>query len=529
MMTQVIKYHGLWRALSLSVVVTVWVTAPVFGLNRARSVSASSAAPTLTPQTSFVPLNPSAAGALAELRSSAALLPQPAAGEALPTAPAGGVGVGAGLSICDAAQGFAPVIAAESGVADPILAVATAGNIHLPISPTTTPATCGQSAYDGHGNVYVTQAIVDTKVTPSASRGILRVSVDPVTGIVIGVPTYIATTAGLDGNQPTAAAIGPDGNLYVAFLKSGNIKRVVNPGVGTTQVVQSVGNTPNGHSGRALAFAGPDLYVGSIDAFSVIPNAIAPTCQGGCNAIVINDGFPGVVHTGLTSDDVDAVYFSVAGNAGLPGSSQVWRYSASSHLFTFVAQGGADRSGTNASNFSFVAGKTNLLSLDSGGNLWIGDDTSNATVSGAGRLWSVSATALAGLTGGNFVAGTQIQAIFNLLNEPWFVSLINVNTNVTTQFVPTFNNTNLTFTATLQTTSPVGPVTTTSGTWTLTPPDAVQVFANPQAHLTMTDSNGVVLFSNDIILVRVDTFTSDTTGTGSLGAPFGATWIKFAP
>src|SRR4029077_5536451 len=126
-----------------------------------------------------------------------------------------------------------------------------------------------------------------TKVTPSPSRGVLRVPVDPQTGNLTGTPTYIATTAGLDGSQPTAAALGPDGNLYVAFLKSGNIKRIVNPGIGTTQVVQSVGNTPSGHPGRALAFVGPDLYIGSADAFSVIRNAISPACTGGCNATVL--------------------------------------------------------------------------------------------------------------------------------------------------------------------------------------------------------------------------------------------------
>lgn len=469
-----------------------------------------------------------AAGVQAELLSSAALLPAPGPGEALPTAPAGGLGVGAGMWVCDAAQGFAPVVSAGNSPA-PILAIGTVGNIRLPISPTTTPATCGQIAYDGKGNAYVTQAVVDTKVTPSVARGILRVPVNPSTGAVSGTPAYIATTAGLDGDQPTGAAIGPDGNLYVAFLKSGNIKRVINPAVGTTQVVQSVGGTPSGHPGRALAFVGPDLYIGSIDAFSVIHNATAASCQGGCNATVINDGFSGIVHTGVTSDGVDAVYFAVAGNALLPGSSQVWRYSASSGLYTFIAQGGVDGNGANASNFSFVAAKTNLLTLDAGGNLWIGDDTSNATAVGAGRLWMVSAATLAGLTGSSPIAGTNIQAIFNVLHGQWFVSLTNVDTNVTTSFVPTFDNTNLTFTGTITPTSPAGPTTTDSGTWTLTPPNVVQPLGNAQAHLTLTDAQGVVLFSNDILLETVDMFASMSMGTGSLGAPVGATWIKFAP
>jgi len=72
-------------------------------------------------------------------------------------------------------------------------------------------------------------------------------------------------------------------------------------------------------------------------------------------------------------------------------------------------------------------------------------------------------------------------------------------------------------------------VTTDSGAWTLTPPHVTQPFANAQAHLTITDSGGTVLFSNDILLETVDTFTSLTSGTGSLGSGFEVQWTKFAP
>ena len=152
------------------------------------------------------------------------------------------------------------------------------GGIKLPISATTVPATCGQVAAT-NGTVYITQAVVDTKNTPSTARGILRTSLDP-TGALNGMSNYIATTAGLDGNQPTAAAIGPDGNLYVGFLKNGNVKRILNPGSGTTQVVQSVSNTPQGHPARAVAFVGNDLFITSVDSLSVIINATSTTCTG---------------------------------------------------------------------------------------------------------------------------------------------------------------------------------------------------------------------------------------------------------
>ena len=466
-----------------------------------------------------------ASGLQAELRSSASILP-PTPGAVAPTAPAGAVIAGPQAWVCDAGQGFAPVVPVTPGVTDPVLAIGTTGGIKLPISPTTVPATCGQSALQNGSVVYITQAVVDTKVTPSPARGVLRAVLDPGTGALLGPSAYIATTAGLDGNQPTAAAIGPDGNLYVGFLKSGNIKRILNPGSGTTQVVQSVGSTPQGHPARALAFVGNDLWIGSVDALSVITNAVSTACTGGCNANTINDGFAGVAHTGMAYDGVDGLYFAVAGNPAIPGSSQVWRFSISKSLYTFVAQSGVDRNGANASNFSFVASKTNLLALDASGNLWIGDDTSNATVTGAGRLWTVAASSLAALTGGSPVAGTNLQAIFNVLRGPWIVALTNGVTQ--TSFLPTFNADG-TFTATLTPLSPPGPVTNDAGNWVLTPPNVLQPFANAQGHLTFTDTNGVVLFSNDILLQTVDIFVSLTTGTGTLGAPFGATWNKFAP
>ncbi len=434
-------------------------------------------------------VNASANGLQAELRSAAAILPSLPAGLALPTAPAGAVVAGAQPWVADASQGFTPVLEVEAGVTDPLLALSAAG-LHLPISATTVPATCGQIAYDGKGHAYITQGVVDTTVTPSVARGILRVVLDPQSGAWVGPATDIATTAGLDGDQPTGAAIGPDGNLYVVFLKSGNIKRVLNPAVGTTQVVQSVGSTPNGHFGRALAFLGNDLYVGSIDALSIVHNATSSSCSGGCNATVIADGFPGVPHVGLTSDGVGGVYFAVS------GYNQVWRYTPSTGLFAFIAQGGTDRNGNNGSKFSFVSSKCNLLTLDPGGNLWIGDDTSNATSVGAGRLWTVSSLALSSITGGTFTAGTDLQAILNTLTGPWQTLLASV------LFTPTFNADG-TFTSTVQ--PPTGgSITSDSGTWSLTPPIVLSSVGNPQGHLTLTDAQGTVLLSGDVLLLNPD-------------------------
>lgn len=458
-----------------------------------------------------------AAGLQAELRSSSALIPTGTLAAVAPTAPAGAVVAGTHAWACDAAQGFRPIVPIDN-TTDPVLAIGTTSGFKLPISPTTTPATCGQIAMASNGTVYITQAVVDTTVTPSSSRGVLRTVIDPASGALVGPTVYIATTAGLDGNQPTAVALGPDGNLYVGFLKSGDIKKIVNPGVGTTQVVQKIGSTPSGHPARAFTFVGNDLYIASIDAFSVIKNATSTSCTGGCNATVISDGFSGVVHTGVTSDGVGTVYFAVAGT--FSGGSQVWRYVPSSQLYTFVSMSGTDRSGANASNFSFVSAKTNLLDLDANGNLWIGDDASNGTVTGAGRLWTISAASLATLPAGSSIGGTNLQTIFSVLNGPWFMGFDTLG------FTITFFSDG-TFTATIAPNS--GGSTTDSGKWTLTPPNNVMSVGNAQGHLTFTDAQGVVLFSADFLMINLDMLQAEQPWVSNLGTPISGTLLKQTP
>jgi hypothetical protein len=107
----------------------------------------------------------------AELRSSANILRSPLpAGLFAPSAPAGGLVIGAATWTCDASQGFAPVVAVDPASADPLLAVSS-GGIHLPIVSGFGSATCGQLVYDGNGNVYVTQGVLANN-TPSNVQGI---------------------------------------------------------------------------------------------------------------------------------------------------------------------------------------------------------------------------------------------------------------------------------------------------------------------------------------------------------------------
>ena len=194
----------------------------------------------------------------------------------------------------------------------------------------------------------------------------------------------VASGLGLSGDQPTAVALGPDGKLYVGFLKNGNIKRVTNPALlnptSQTQTVESVGGTPNGRPMRAMAFLGPDLYVATDQGLAVVHTAGACIGNaGGCgNAVPVPDGFAGAAHVGLASDGASKLYFSVNGG--------VFRYTPLNGHVAAVASG-----------FAFVGGHTNTLTVDGFGNLWIGDDTSDGALNFTGRLWRVPAAALAAI------------------------------------------------------------------------------------------------------------------------------------
>jgi hypothetical protein len=203
-------------------------------------------------------------------------------------------------------------------------------------------------------------------------------------------PQLLVPKFGLAGNQPMSIALGPDGNLYVGFLKNGNVVRIVHPTLDNsdpTQIVQSVGTAPNGRPIRSLAFVGPDLYVATSDGLSVIKNAVATTCLGGCNGVHIPDGFSGIEHVGLATDGINRLYMAINGQG-------VFRYTISSGVTQVVSTGGSDPNTGTALTFAFVGGHSNMVSLDRLGNLWIGDDTSDGLFNFSGRIWYISAGAL---------------------------------------------------------------------------------------------------------------------------------------
>jgi hypothetical protein len=317
---------------------------------------------------------------------------------AAPNTPGGGVVVGNNFYASDAVNGFRHYKPADPANPDPI----NGGILSFDGDPSKSlggTELCfffckvGQVAYDGNQTVYVA-SYDQTKGQPGSVTfpGVWRLTVDLQSGDV--QPTMqLVPKAGLQGNLPTSIALGPDGNLYVGFLKNGNVVRILHPTLNNTdpaQIVQSVGVAPNGRPVRSMAFVGSDLYLGTTSGLAVIKNAAAATCLGGCNGVLLADGFAGTAHVGLTTDGLNRLYMAIDGQG-------VWRYTISTGSPQLVSTGGNDPNTGAPLAFAFVGGNSNLMQLDRLGNLWIGDDISDGRANFSGRIWYISAGQLANL------------------------------------------------------------------------------------------------------------------------------------
>jgi hypothetical protein len=310
-------------------------------------------------------------------------------GPAAPHTPAGIVIIGSNIWVGDAAQGLRHYLPVDPNNTDPI----NTGQLMFDINTEWSlgGGSCliwcsvGQAAQDGTSRAYL--AVYDhVKGQPGniGGGGVWMVQFQSVFGQFSPFAglSPVAQSFGLGGDQPTATALGPDGKLYVGFLKNGNIKRITNPSTSNptsqNQTVESVGSTPNGRPMRAMAFLGADLYVATDQGLAVVHNAAACIGNaGGCGkAVTVQDGFTGVAHVGLTTDGASKVYFSASGS--------VYRYAPADRRVVSVATG-----------FLFVDGHTNSLTIDGFGNLWIGDDPSDGAFNFSGRLWRIPAARLA--------------------------------------------------------------------------------------------------------------------------------------
>ena len=280
------------------------------------------------------------------------------------TSPGGSLTLGSNLWVADHALGFCRTDATAAGAAAPFAINQNVCNLSA-VSP-------GQPSFDStpaRNFVYVPD-------NSSKSQGVWRLTFNPTTNTV-GSPTLMAGGAGgLTGNRATATALTADGNtLYVGFIKNGNIIKVTNPG-GPSQTATTVAKTSDGRGLSAMALVGGDLYLAEGGAVTVVPNI--GLCAGAC--VAEPTASSATSPTALAANPATHTLYV----AETPAStSTVLRL----HIDTGVEDVLATGSDTGTA-FRNVTG----LSLDGGGNLYVGDDPTAGAQILQGHIYKVAPT-----------------------------------------------------------------------------------------------------------------------------------------
>jgi hypothetical protein len=185
--------------------------------------------------------------------------------------PGGTVSMGSHLWVADHVNGFCRLDRN-----------ATTGKFTINLATCNTAAASpGQATFDAATNsVYVPD-------NSTQGKAVIRLKFDPVSETV-GSPVALGSSVIVAGTKPTATALGPDGNLYVGFVKSGKIVRITNPS-GAASPAQVIGSTSDGRGAGGLAFANASdgspttsLYLAEGAGISELANAT--TCTGACVA-----------------------------------------------------------------------------------------------------------------------------------------------------------------------------------------------------------------------------------------------------
>lgn len=275
----------------------------------------------------------------------------------------------------------------------------------------------GQPAYDPiHHDIYVPDG-------RQASPGVWRIAYDAEKDTItvgsgyynVSTDTVLLAPGKLAGLRTTSTALGPDGNLYVGSVMTGAIKRIKTP-AGKTQTVDTVGSAVGPRTVLGLAFVGRDLYLAEPVGLSVIHNA--PACAGNCTATLV-PGVPAVDTTAVAARGNDTLYFSqatgtVSHAAHRSGASttanakhmQVMRLTLSTGKVALYADAGAvtpaqlnsaATMSTWAANcsagtcpFSVSSEDGSGLTVDSLGNVYVGDDPFNGNTRNTGRVWVIA-------------------------------------------------------------------------------------------------------------------------------------------
>ena len=216
--------------------------------------------------------------------------------------------------------------------------------------------------------------------------------------------TILGPTCGIATNQPNATSLGPDGNLYVGFRRSGNIMRIISPTTNplpcTTTVQSNVIVTGDkltsqmawvGHnlflnnsrlpvfvnSGTTLADACFTPQNGNVACSAFSPLTQLPTAQ----ATMVSDQTPGL------ADGTDIYYGGSVLNSVTAETGVTFNFlGLISGQGTFTSPFGAPGPGINFTNISALAVDT----FDPTNHvLYVGDDPTAGAIPGTGRWFQV--------------------------------------------------------------------------------------------------------------------------------------------
>ena len=222
-------------------------------------------------------------------------------------------------------------------------------------------------------------------VDQSGKNGIFRLhylpSGDNGNGLIDRIQQeVVGATCNIAGNQPVAATLGPDGNLYVGFKRTGAIMRILSPQTeplpcANVQAQVMLVSTLD----QGLGWTRHTLFVTDKRITDIFPNAdncLTPI-QGNtvCSPSTLLSTLPGI----MTSDQI---YPSTSGtNIYIAQTTSITRFSTVTGVPT-INFGGAGFSFISA----FAVDGANLASPV----LYVGDDPSNGLTPGSGRWFQIS-------------------------------------------------------------------------------------------------------------------------------------------
>ena len=265
--------------------------------------------------------------------------------------------LGGHLWLSDQAGGFCRLDKTNLAPPNPVLQK----NIGTCVLTTTKP---GQPVYQASThNIFVPDS-------GSKSQGVLRFAFNT-TNETITSASILASGFGA-GDRPVGAAIASDGNLYVTYLRTGNITRITTPS-GATQTATNVAKSSDGKRIVSLAASGTTLYLAESNFVTSITGI--NTCTS-CIGVQLAGSSVAVTPLAVFLD-------ATTGNLYIGNATGAWVRPAATGVVALYANAcNGDPNINDPSNLSNVS----AFAIDSGRVLHIADDFTNGAPAGEGRV-----------------------------------------------------------------------------------------------------------------------------------------------